>query len=1388
MKYCYIFFYLFCLSIISLHAQESLFNYNEDNSFSININLAEKIYKSNQDISIEESIKLGENTYPFIIKKSQFSDYETEFKTNHKTSYHSNHGLYLTGDIPSIKKSIFSLSLIDHNVFGFVEIDNEAYTIHKLAENRYILSYIDKNKNPLGDYCNNSLLEENALFEEELINLYNRVESTKKQNSHDHKLSTKRTVRVAIDCDFELFELLQSDSITVAHYVLGLWSTVHAIYSRDANVHIAIPYLNVWTVQDPYTGGNADLLLNQFKAYWLANNPYDDRSVASLLSGNIGRGGLAWLGKLCNEFYGYSFMSLYGNYDYPSFDYYWDLHVSTHELGHNIGLLHTHNCLWEPPIDSCYDAENGDCFTQTKPANGTIMSYCHLKSGSSMSLHFHDRCLPIIQASVNQALCTPMSSTPSLSIRKSYITCSNKGVMIGGEATGGTPPYQYEWVKGSYISIHDTNYTVVSPKQTTEYVLRARDANNFEVFDTTTVNVTPAPVAQIIGSLQVCEDQFNSFYAPLNDDHTFLWEVDGAENNYPDTSNYVELKWSEPGTKIIKVVVRQRDGECVDSVTKKVEVNVLGMEEIQGTSSLCQFTSADFTTPSNSDLIYFWRAINAQKVNMVGNQFTARFDTLGTATIRLIAENKTTGCIDSTDFEVIVEPQPVAIIEADSIVCEYSDIVITTPMPEYEVTNTWSISNGEIIEQNDSTLILTTGKRGILIVGLKSENSSKTCSDSTNISISVFKPTAPEIQGIEGDICLNELIEVYTVPREEYNFHWSANVATIHYQNEEKCGVSFVETGTHQIRLILEHKLSGCTDTSYADVTVLPGPAIPEVEGNFKVCKGSEYQYKTELNNSVKYKWIAHGGSIIGEDNKFTVDVKWTDENPELEFIVENPGTGCQSIKPFEIEYYPEPSFDITGVFYVCDYEKQYEYKLQTEAGHDFEIDVTGGNILSRTDLTIVVKWLQEADFHSINIEFEDSKYGCSYSYQYPISSNASEIYSIVGQETLCYGENNTYNLNIGENIDHIDWYLDNIEIGNSTSQELMITKNSLLEAKITFDNSCETVISKNLYLNPNSGSITITGPNVSCVDCKELYLIHTEPADFDYEYQIEGGYIYTEFANKLEVIWTEPEGGKLTINSLFEDGTCSASDEIIVSIGNNPILDFELAEEICNNDTIWLNTGNLNYNILWKSEKGIIENPKSHSSFVYWNTSGKDKITLIKTSKDGQFKDSLSKNVEVKDTPPIPSITLENSNTAKSSACSKSCTIQWYFEDVQISDANGQTLMLSEEGNYRVEHIYDNGCSSISEPYFFKNTGIENSIESEIMIMPNPNSGSFTLKSDIIIKEIDIYNSIGELVFSDAYETHSKECSISNAKFITGMYYISINKGKYKTTFLVKK
>lgn len=226
------------------------------------------------------------------------------------------------------------------------------------------------------------------------------VDALRQKSVERDQRNVPYALQLALDCTFSLYRNLGNNLGVTATSAIAIAGACAVVYERDANVLIRVPYLRVWTVADPYPG-DIGSKLGKIREHWEANMRHVRRSVTCLLSGE-GGGGLAWVGVLCGG-YGYNVSGVDGRVNFPASGYIWDVDVTSHELGHNIGSSHTHNCGWNPPLDSCWNAEGG-CYENTRVQRGTIMSYCHLQ-WKGTELQFHPRVASLFRRVMERTAC-----------------------------------------------------------------------------------------------------------------------------------------------------------------------------------------------------------------------------------------------------------------------------------------------------------------------------------------------------------------------------------------------------------------------------------------------------------------------------------------------------------------------------------------------------------------------------------------------------------------------------------------------------------------------------------------------------------------------------------------------------------------------------------------------------------------------------------------------------------------------------------------------------------------------------------------------------------------------------------------------------------------------
>jgi hypothetical protein len=196
---------------------------------------------------------------------------------------------------------------------------------------------------------------------------------------------------LAIDTDKEWLDRRFNNNTTqAAAWIEDLMLAANAVYEAhlDLRMQQGTTFLRVGS--DPYssTAFPPDQpAIEEFGGYWFNNYAHIDRTHATLISGrstsSTSAAGIAWVDSYCQTQANGGSYSLNRLFHSPSVALIFSARLFAHEVGHNLGSVHTH--CYNPPVDQCFNAEQG-CYAGpvSCPAGGqgTLMSYCNFPGPS----------------------------------------------------------------------------------------------------------------------------------------------------------------------------------------------------------------------------------------------------------------------------------------------------------------------------------------------------------------------------------------------------------------------------------------------------------------------------------------------------------------------------------------------------------------------------------------------------------------------------------------------------------------------------------------------------------------------------------------------------------------------------------------------------------------------------------------------------------------------------------------------------------------------------------------------------------------------------------------------------------------------------------------------
>ena len=156
---------------------------------------------------------------------------------------------------------------------------------------------------------------------------------------------------------------------------------------------------------------------------------------------------------------------------------------------------------------------------------------------------------------------------------------------------------------------------------------------------------------------------------------------------------------------------------------------------------------------------------------------------------------------------------------------------------------------------------------------------------------------------------------------------------------------------------LTQSTVAGCDSTISHAVTVIPTPN-PVIAGNDSACahKVETYQVNSPVAGHT-YLWNVTGGTILTANNGSSIQVKWGTMGSGNVTLRQTSPFGCDSIVSMSVVILVTPTPVISGEDSTCS-NKFYTYRIVPVAGHVYQWNVSGGNIIGSSQAdSVSVQW-----------------------------------------------------------------------------------------------------------------------------------------------------------------------------------------------------------------------------------------------------------------------------------------------------------------------------------------------------------------------------------------------------------------------------------------------
>jgi len=444
------------------------------------------------------------------------------------------------------------------------------------------------------------------------------------------------------------------------------------------------------------------------------------------------------------------------------------------------------------------------------------------------------------------------------------IICYGQKVTFGGAPNPGNT---YSWTPANGLSSTTSSQVTAQPTSTVTYYLTETDTlTQYSNSNTITIEVIQPPAVDAGNDKTFCMGGNTTIGTS---------SVAGVSYNWTPNADITDATIAEPTanpafTTTYTLTVTDSITGCTNSDATVITVNPIPDANVGTDQTICLNNSVTIGAPGVSGNTYQWTANNNLTSDTIANPSVSPQET---TTYHLTEINPASGCLNSNEVTVTVNPIPAAITGPDKTICFGEGVLIgVAPVPG----NTYSWDPAKGLNNNGLSQPFASPK--ITTVYFLTETITATGCENTNPLVLTVNPLPKANTGTDLTLCsgLNSIIGNDPVNGNTYNWIPVNGLSSATVSNPT---VNVPMTTTYT--LTETNTTTGCVNSNKVTVTVIPKlntPTDPTGETDFCQYNTESIYGTTAIEGATSYVWTilpTNAGTII--NNGISSIVEWND-------------------------------------------------------------------------------------------------------------------------------------------------------------------------------------------------------------------------------------------------------------------------------------------------------------------------------------------------------------------------------------------------------------------------------------------------------------------------------------------------------------------------------